>query len=114
MRCISCRWHRSVIGLWRMRAASLSGREGWRGGRARTRDPGVGIPEELLPRVFDAFTQAEQGLDRRRGGLGLGLALVKGIVELHGGEVHATNCGPGRGAEFSFSLPLEPHPQPVM
>jgi two-component system CheB/CheR fusion protein len=81
---------------------------------AHIRDTGVGIPGELLPHIFEAFTQAEQGLDRRRGGLGLGLTLVKGIVELHGGEIRAASLGPGRGAEISFWLPLASHLQPVM
>jgi signal transduction histidine kinase/ActR/RegA family two-component response regulator len=77
------------------------------------RDTGVGIPEELLPHIFDAFTQAEQGLERRRGGLGLGLTLVKGIIELHGGEVYAASSGPDCGAEFSFWLPVESHVEPA-
>jgi PAS domain S-box-containing protein len=77
------------------------------------RDTGVGIPAETLPHVFEAFTQGNQSLDRRHGGLGLGLALVKGIVELHGGEVQATSPGPGRGAEFTFCLPLDPAAKPV-
>lgn len=77
------------------------------------RDTGVGIPGEILPHVFDSFTQGEQSLDRRHGGLGLGLALVKGIVELHGGQVQATSSGPGRGAEFTVWLPLDPAAKPV-
>jgi PAS domain S-box-containing protein len=72
------------------------------------RDTGIGIAPELLPRVFETFTQGEQSLDRRPGGLGLGLALVKGLVELHGGGVEATSPGPGLGAELSFWLPLPP------
>jgi CheY-like chemotaxis protein len=70
------------------------------------RDTGVGIAAEVLPHVFETFTQAEQSLDRRRGGLGLGLALVKGLVELHGGGVRAASPGLGHGAEFAFWLPL--------
>jgi PAS domain S-box-containing protein len=74
------------------------------------RDTGVGIPPELLPHVFDTFTQADRSLDRSRGGLGLGLALVKGLVELHGGAVCAESDGPGRGAAFTFILPLAGSP----
>ena len=72
------------------------------GGRAvvRVRDTGVGIEPDLLPRLFDAFAQADRSLDRSQGGLGLGLALVKGLVGLHGGSVTAASPGPGRGAEF--------------
>jgi PAS domain S-box-containing protein len=79
------------------------------GGRAvvRVRDNGVGIPGDVLPRLFQPFTQAESSLARTGGGLGLGLALVKGFVELHGGSVRATSGGEGRGAEFSVELPLE-------
>ncbi len=69
-------------------------------------DTGVGIATDLLPRLFDPFSQAAQGLDRGRGGLGLGLALVKGIALLHGGSVTAHSDGPGRGATFRLRLPL--------
>jgi signal transduction histidine kinase len=70
-------------------------------------DTGAGIGREILPRVFEPFIQAEATLGRSRGGLGLGLALVKGLVDMHGGSVNATSEGPGRGAEFTISLPLE-------
>jgi PAS domain S-box-containing protein len=70
------------------------------------RDSGIGIAPELLPHVFDVFTQADRSLDRTQGGLGLGLALVEGLVELHGGRVQAASEGLGRGAEFSLRLPL--------
>ena len=70
-------------------------------------DTGIGIDADLLPRVFEMFTQADQTLDRSRGGLGLGLALVKGLVELHGGRASAASEGPGRGARFTFRLPLD-------
>jgi signal transduction histidine kinase len=70
------------------------------------RDSGIGIEAEMLPKVFDSFSQAEGSLDRSRGGLGMGLALVKGLVELHGGGVEATSQGPGQGAVFSFRLPV--------
>jgi PAS domain S-box-containing protein len=77
------------------------------------RDEGVGIEPEMLPRLFSAFAQADRSLDRSRGGLGLGLALVKGLAELHGGEVEAFSEGPGRGAEFLVRLPLAEEPAPV-
>jgi CheY-like chemotaxis protein len=76
-------------------------------------DTGVGIEPEMLPRLFDAFAQADRSLDRSQGGLGLGLALVKGLVELHGGEVRAASAGRGRGAEFTVTLPLSPEPPAV-
>ena len=70
------------------------------------RDTGVGLDPTFLPVVFGSFMQADRTADRSRGGLGLGLALVKGLVELHGGEVRAASDGPGRGAEFTVVLPL--------
>jgi len=73
---------------------------------ARVRDDGAGMTAENLARIFRPFAQAERTLERSRGGLGLGLALVKGIVELHGGAVEARSQGPGSGSELSFSLPL--------
>jgi CheY-like chemotaxis protein len=78
-------------------------------GRAtlRVSDNGVGIEPLILRRLFEPFMQAEATLDRSKGGLGLGLALVKGLVEMHGGEVCAHSDGPGRGAEFVVELPLE-------
>jgi signal transduction histidine kinase len=72
----------------------------------RVRDTGIGIPPELLPRVFDLFTQADAALDRSRGGLGIGLTLVKNLVRLHGGIVEARSEGPGLGSEFLVRLPL--------
>jgi CheY-like chemotaxis protein len=72
----------------------------------RVRDTGAGIDPALLPHVFDAFVQGERTLARAEGGLGLGLALVKGITELHGGTVRAESRGRGRGAEFLVRLPL--------
>ena len=68
------------------------------------RDTGEGIPPELLARVFDVFVQQPQALDRARGGLGLGLTLVKRLVELHGGTVTAASAGQGRGSEFTVRL----------
>ena len=74
-------------------------------------DTGIGMAPEILDSVFDTFSQADQSLDRSRGGLGLGLALVKGLVELHGGSVHASSAGLGKGAQFLLRLPL--HAAPV-
>jgi PAS domain S-box-containing protein len=72
----------------------------------RVRDTGVGIAPDVLPRVFDLFVQAERRLDRARGGVGIGLTLVKRLVELHGGTVEAHSPGVGRGSEFVIRLPL--------
>ena len=69
-------------------------------------DDGIGIAPELLPHVFDLFFQARQGSDRALGGLGLGLALVRSLVELHGGTVGAESPGPGQGSTFTVRLPL--------
>jgi PAS domain S-box-containing protein len=71
----------------------------------RVEDTGEGIRADLLPKVFDLFAQEPQALDRARGGLGLGLTLVKRLVELHGGSVSATSAGRGRGSEFTVRLP---------
>jgi CheY-like chemotaxis protein len=77
----------------------------------RVRDSGVGIAPALLPQVFDLFTQAERTLDRSQGGLGIGLALVKTLTELHGGTVEAFSK-PGEGSEFVVRLPLTPDDSP--
>ena len=69
-------------------------------------DNGIGIAQHLLTRIFDVFVQGDRALDRREGGLGIGLALVKRLVELHNGSVSAHSAGPGRGSEFTLSLPL--------
>jgi signal transduction histidine kinase len=74
------------------------------------RDTGIGIGPDMLPRLFETFAQADRSLERSKGGLGLGLALVKGLAELHGGEVRAASAGPGCGAEFTVRLPVEPEP----
>jgi signal transduction histidine kinase/CheY-like chemotaxis protein len=71
----------------------------------RVRDNGIGIDAQLLPTIFELFSQAETGLDRSAGGLGIGLAVVKGIVEMHDGSVAAVSKGLGEGAEFIIRLP---------
>ena len=71
----------------------------------RIRDNGIGIPADLLPHVFVVFTQAERTPDRSQGGLGLGLALVRSLVALHGGSVAVTSGGKGQGAAFTVHLP---------
>ena len=74
----------------------------------RVRDTGIGIPPEALERVFQMFEQVEGTAGRSEGGLGIGLSLVKGLVELHGGTVAARSEGPGRGSEFIVTLPCVP------
>ncbi len=74
------------------------------------RDEGIGVDPAVLPRLFTPFAQAEQSLERSRGGLGLGLALVKGLAELHGGQVECISEGKGQGTEFIVRLPLMPEP----
>jgi PAS domain S-box-containing protein len=74
----------------------------------RIRDTGMGMSAGVLAHLFEPFVQADRTLERSRSGLGLGLALVKGLVELHGGTVEASSDGPGRGSEFVLQLPLAP------
>jgi PAS domain S-box-containing protein len=69
------------------------------------RDNGMGIPTEMLPRIFDLFTQVDRALDRSEGGLGIGLTLVKRLIEMQGGTVQAKSEGPGKGSEFELRLP---------
>ena len=76
------------------------------GARLRVRDEGAGIAPEMLNRIFDLFVQQPQSLDRSKGGLGLGLAIVRSLVELHGGRVSAASEGLGKGSEFTVDLPL--------
>jgi CheY-like chemotaxis protein len=75
------------------------------------RDNGIGIEPELLPRVFDLFAQSSRSLERSQGGLGIGLTLVRTLVELHGGNVAAHSDGPGAGSEFVVRLPVCSHRQ---
>jgi signal transduction histidine kinase/ActR/RegA family two-component response regulator len=72
------------------------------------KDSGVGIEAEALERIFDAFAQAERSITRHFGGLGLGLAISKALVEMHGGSIDAWSDGPGTGARFQVRLPLSP------
>ena len=72
----------------------------------RVRDNGIGIPAGALGTIFQLFTQLEPGRERACGGLGIGLALARGIVELHGGEILVESDGPGRGSQFTLRLPL--------
>jgi signal transduction histidine kinase len=69
-------------------------------------DTGIGLDPEVIPRLFEMFSQVKSALDRSEGGLGIGLALVKGLVEMHGGSIEATSPGPGRGSTFRVRLPL--------
>ncbi len=85
-------------------AARVCGREL----EIRVSDNGMGIPADLLPGVFDLFRQGERTLDRSQGGLGIGLTLVRRLVELHGGRATAASAGAGQGASFSVWLPLPP------
>ena len=79
----------------------------------RVRDNGIGIAPDVLPRIFDLFMQGDRSLDRSQGGLGIGLTLVRRIVEMHGGAIDAFSPGPGRGAEFVLRLPALPVQQEV-
>ncbi len=70
------------------------------------RDTGMGIPADVLPHIFEMFSQVDRTRDRSQGGLGIGLSLVRGLVELHGGAVKAVSDGPGKGSEFVVRLPV--------
>jgi len=85
----------------------------------RVRDDGIGIAAEQLPRLFEMFTQVDTSMERSRDGLGIGLTLVKTLVEMHGGTVEVHSDGLGRGSEFTVRLPtsdetLKPPPQPTV
>jgi PAS domain S-box-containing protein len=75
------------------------------------RDTGIGIAPEVLPRLFEMFSQAKPALERSQGGLGIGLSLVRGLAEMHGGRVEARSAGPGRGSEFVVRLPVAAAPE---
>ncbi|MEO8069790.1 MAG: hybrid sensor histidine kinase/response regulator, partial [Acidobacteriota bacterium] len=103
--------------LWNVLSNAVKFTE--RGGRAEVRlertnfhveitvsDTGIGIPSDFLPHVFDRFRQADAGISRTRGGLGLGLAIARHLVELQGGRMFAASDGPGTGATFRIELPL--------
>src|SRR5207245_6445626 len=98
-----------IVGNLLSNAAKFSSRAGriWltleREGEAavlKVKDEGNGIPRELLPRIFDLFVQEDRSLERSPGGLGIGLTIVRKLVEMHGGSVTATSAGPGQGSEF--------------
>jgi PAS domain S-box-containing protein len=106
-----------VIGNLLQNAAKFTGRDGEtritisadateRRAVIQVADTGVGMTPELVARLFQPFSQADSTLDRSKGGLGLGLALAKGLVELHGGNITARSAGLGQGAEFVVRLPL--------
>ncbi|MBZ5713251.1 hybrid sensor histidine kinase/response regulator [Nannocystis pusilla] len=110
-----------IVGNLLQNAAKFTGRGGktevaveaqGSGVLVHVRDDGMGIGADILPRLFDPFIQADTTLARSRGGLGLGLALVKGLVELHGGDVQARSAGLDHGAEFTVRLPGVPAPAP--
>jgi signal transduction histidine kinase/DNA-binding response OmpR family regulator len=72
----------------------------------KVRDTGVGVPREMLARIFEPFTQVDRSLDRSQGGLGIGLTLARRLIELHGGQIEAHSNGPGAGCEFIVRLPV--------
>jgi signal transduction histidine kinase/CheY-like chemotaxis protein len=78
----------------------------------RVRDNGVGIAPDMLAQVFEPFVQLERSQERSQGGLGIGLALVRSLVELHGGSIAAASAGPGQGSEFTLRLPALPEARP--
>jgi two-component system, sensor histidine kinase len=77
----------------------------------RVADQGIGIPADMLPKIFDLFVQAHHTIDRSRGGLGIGLTLVRRLAELHGGTVHAASEGDGRGSTFTVRIPTVAAPK---
>jgi CheY-like chemotaxis protein len=84
----------------------LSARPSGEGVEIRVRDDGIGIPAESQPKLFQLFSRLESGSDRTPGGLGIGLALVRRLVEMHGGAVEVSSDGAGRGSEFRVRLPV--------
>ena len=91
-----------------VKAERLVSEDGSASTRVRVKDTGIGIRAEILPSVFELFSQADESLERTRGGLGIGLTLVHNLVEMHGGRVEAHSEGPGQGSEFVVWLPLLP------
>ena len=89
--------------IWCEASEELRGGERW--AMLRVRDNGVGIAPEFLPHIFDLFAQADRSLDRRDGGLGIGLTLVRRLAALHHGTIEARSDGPGKGSEFILRLP---------
>ncbi|CAI8948423.1 sensor histidine kinase [Methylocaldum szegediense] len=79
----------------------------------RIKDEGIGIAPELLPYIFDLFTQGPRTLDRTQGGLGIGLSLVRSLIGMHGGRVAVSSAGEGQGAEFVVWLPLRRERSPI-
>jgi CheY-like chemotaxis protein/nitrogen-specific signal transduction histidine kinase len=77
----------------------------------RVADQGIGIPADMLPKIFDLFVQAHHTIDRSRGGLGIGLTLVRRLAELHGGTVHAASEGDGHGSTFTVRMPTVAAPR---
>jgi len=73
--------------------------------RISVKDDGIGLASDVIPNIFQMFSQVDSAIDRAQGGLGIGLALVKGLIELHGGTVEAASSGIGHGSEFTISLP---------
>jgi len=88
--------------------AEIAARRGGNEAHLTVADTGVGIPADMLPHVFDLFTQVDQTLGHAQGGLGIGLSLVRKLVRLHGGEVSAESGGPGKGSRFILRLPIAP------
>ncbi|HYO57820.1 response regulator [Archangium sp.] len=93
--------------IW-VRAERTREEDGRMGVVVRVKDTGIGIRREVLPTVFELFAQADESLERKRGGLGIGLTLVRNLVEMHQGRVEAHSDGPGQGSEFVVRLPLLP------
>jgi CheY-like chemotaxis protein len=82
--------------------------------KVRIVDSGIGIPQEMLAKVFDMFMQVDNSLERTHGGLGIGLSLVKRLVQMHGGTVEASSKGVGRGSEFVVRLPTAKRPTAIV
>jgi signal transduction histidine kinase/FixJ family two-component response regulator len=80
----------------------------------RVRDTGIGIPKEMLERVFEMFIQADNGLERSHGGLGVGLTLVRELVEMHQGSISVSSEGLGKGSEFTVRIPCDKSPVPTL